>query len=141
MLLLVWLHHVNASDELHLSPPRRTLPNWFPYGPIQGVYTFAGGDRYVGTVKNGAMHGHGVYTYFAAGTRYVGEWKNSQYDGLGEIEYKDGRRFSGTFRRGKKHGRGVYTYPAGDTLESVWDDGVEDEEERVLNRNPEKDEL
>ena len=43
-------------------------------------HTYPNGDKYVGEVMNGTMHGKGIYTW-ADGTKYGGEWKNGNPDG------------------------------------------------------------
>ncbi|ODA79742.1 hypothetical protein RJ55_05336 [Drechmeria coniospora] len=40
--------------------------------------------RYIGEMKDGVPHGHGVVTY-VDGTKYDGEWFYGQRDGIGEI--------------------------------------------------------
>ena len=48
---------------------------WQRHG--QGKYTWATGNKYVGSWKYDKQHGQGIYTW-ADGTMWVGEWRNSK---------------------------------------------------------------
>ena len=37
---------------------------------------------------------------------YEGAWVEGQKDGMGRLNYKDGRYFIGMFKNGMKHGKG-----------------------------------
>jgi hypothetical protein len=63
-------------------------------------HTFDNGDKYVGEVKNGTMHGQGTYTW-ADDNKYVGDWKD-----------------------GKKHGQGTFTFSNRTKMVGEWRDGA-----------------
>jgi hypothetical protein len=64
----------------------------------QGVYVWADGDQYEGDLQNGKMHGRGVYTN-SGGDRYEGEWRDNRPHGSGEARIND-LLLSGTWSEG-----------------------------------------
>eukprot|EP00727_Mastigamoeba_balamuthi_P000914 m51a1_g1082 hypothetical protein (110) ;mRNA; r:24699-25136 len=65
-----------------------------------GVYTFANGDRFVGTLKDGMFHGRGILYFCGSGHgRFEGEWKNGvalrgDYYFGDNLRYKAGQEWS-----------------------------------------------
>merc|ERR1719263_2515716 len=57
------------------------------------------GDKYIGEVQYGRIHGFGTYTW-RTNSKYVGQWKD-----------------------GKMHGNGVKTDPHGNLFEGEWREG------------------
>ena len=83
-------------------------------GPAQGEgllawrYTEEGetrGERYVGTMARGRMHGIGTYLD-AQGAVYQGEWQEGREQGRGLRVWATGR-YDGEWRAGQRHGRGI----------------------------------
>jgi hypothetical protein len=87
-----------------------------------GKYTFANGDRYVGEMNFGEMHGHGTYT-FGNGDKYVGEFTRSQPNGRGTYTYVDGDNYVGEVRDGKQSGQGIYTFANGNKFVGEFKNG------------------
>jgi hypothetical protein len=108
---------------LWAEPSSTTLFDRIKMGPIAappvgqsglpiGTYTFANGDKYVGEMNYGAMHGQGTYT-FGNGDKYVGEFMRSQPSGRGTYTYVDGDSYVGEVHGGKQNGQGIYTFADG----------------------------
>ena len=116
---------------------------------IQGTYTFASGNKYIGEFKDGKRHGQGTFTYAGknAGVKYVGEFKDNKYNGQGtltspngfkyvgefkdmkfngqgNVTYEDGDKYEGEFKDGNRHGQGTYTYADGDKRVGEFKDDV-----------------
>ena len=70
LLLLGW-GAASGQSRLPACPAKGYLHNCF------GTFTFAGGNKYVGEVKNNAANGQGTAT-FASG-KYVGEFKDGDF--------------------------------------------------------------
>ena len=84
--------------------------------------TWSGGSIYEGEIRNGKMHGKGVYTWLD-GERHEGEFVNGNFHGQSVETSPDGSRYEGEYRDGKLHGQGVYTWPSGSLYEGEWRDG------------------
>ena len=73
------------------------------YDPfLEGIYDletidFKNGDRYVGQMKNGLMHGKGIITY-VSGIKHKGEFSEGKKNGLGRVFYIGGMTFEGNFK-------------------------------------------
>jgi hypothetical protein len=89
---------------------------------LNSTYSFANGDRYLGTVRDGKQHGQGVYVW-ANGVRYEGVFSAGNYNGQGVFTWVDGERYEGTFRDGKYSGQGVLTRANGNRYQGAWRDG------------------
>jgi hypothetical protein len=118
---------------LWAEPGGTTLFDRITMGPTQGpsvgqnglpigTYTFANGDKYVGEMNYGAMHGQGTYT-FGNGDKYVGEFKRGQRTGKGTYTYFGGDKYVGEGIDGKHCGQGVYTFANGNQLVGEFKDG------------------
>ncbi len=118
---------------LWAEPGGTTLFDRITIGPTQGpfvgqnglpigTYTFANGDKYVGEMNYGAMHGQGTYT-FGNGDKYVGEFKRGQRTGKGTYTYFGGDKYVGEGIDGKHCGQGVYTFANGNQLVGEFKDG------------------
>jgi MORN repeat len=64
-------------DRIAMGPT--PAPRVGPSGLPVGTYSFSNGDKYVGEMNYGAMHGHGTYT-FANGNKLVGEFKDGKFN-------------------------------------------------------------
>jgi hypothetical protein len=71
-----------------------------------GVFTWKGGDKYVGNILNGVFEGKGKY-YWKDGNYYEGNYENGIRKGLGIFKWKDGRIFKGEFDDNVPHGNGI----------------------------------
>jgi hypothetical protein len=118
---------------LWAEPGGTTLFDRITMGPSQGpsvgqnglpigTYTFANGDKYVGELNYGAMHGQGTYT-FGNGDKYVGEFKRGQRTGKGTYTYFGGDKYVGEVIDGKHCGHGIYTFANGNQLVGEFKDG------------------
>ena len=54
------------------------------------------------------------------GRKYVGEWKKGKKDGLGTFKFKDGRKYSGQFKNGKRDGKGKLSFRNGEKFEGIF---------------------
>ena len=93
----------------------------------EGIYTHVSGYRYEGGLRDGKQHGYGRVVY-AGGDSYEGEWHEGKQHGRGTyIRVKPGpgnwHRYEGEFRNGKLHGRGTKTYLSGSRYEGEFRDG------------------
>ena len=61
------------------------------------IKQFDNGDKYEGQMKNGKMHGKGVYS-FSNGEKYEGEFKDDMFEGKGEYYWPDGTKKIGVFK-------------------------------------------
>lgn len=95
-------HNIEASkvSEVHAKAKIQTLK-------------FDNGDKYVGTLKNGKMHGTGTY-YFHDGAIYTGECANGDFSGKGKLTFSNGNYYIGQFAKDKFNGQGEYHYINGD---------------------------
>jgi len=82
----------------------------------ESSFEFANGDRYIGEVRNGEMHGIGTY-YFACGDLYHGYFVNGSRDGIGIYTHSNGCQYQGEFCEGIPNGMGEYSYSNGDRYE------------------------
>lgn len=78
-----------------------------------GTYTFASGNVYSGSMKEGVRVGKGTMTYKDGG-KYIGDWKNDRFDGVGTLTSPNGEKYVGGFKEGRFHGKGTYTFPSGE---------------------------
>ena len=49
----------------------------------RNIIKFSNGDKYIGQIKNGEMHGDGTYI-FSDGDKYIGKFRNNKFSGYGE---------------------------------------------------------
>ena len=69
-----------------------------------GILTFGpssqkSGDKYVGEMRAGVLHGNGTY-YFANGDKYVGTWNGGQKNGAGTL-FSNGQSYQQTYEFGR----------------------------------------
>merc|ERR1711988_407977 len=89
--------------------------------------TYAGGNVYVGQMKDGKKHGFGSYTW-ANGNVYVGAYKDSLRDGKGTYTCNSGSCkgdvYVGEYKDGKRNGYGKFTNADGSIYhDGMWEDG------------------
>lgn len=65
------------------------------------------GSVYSGEMKNGKMHGRGVYIW-KDGDKYEGEWESGLQHGIGTFIGSEGGAYFGTWKNGKMDGKGVF---------------------------------
>ena len=117
VMVLLWIG--NACDlyyKYQVSPCTGDCING------RGKYRWPDGSFYVGTFKNGKVHGRGVKT-FKKGT-YDGEWVNTFMHGQGDLVFKDGERYIGGWKKHRKHGVGTNTWPDGMVYKGGWEDDL-----------------
>ena len=73
--------------------------------------TWSDGSIYEGEIRNGKMHGKGVYTWLD-GERHEGEFHDDEIHGKGVRTWPDGRRYEGEYRDGEKW-KGIEMAPNG----------------------------
>ena len=78
----------------------------------QGTYTFANGDKYVGSFKDGKITGQGTYTF--SNGKYVGEFKDNQHKGQGTYTFNNGNKYVGEWKDSQQNGQGTFTWANGD---------------------------
>ena len=76
--------------------------------PIQGTWTYANGDQYVGDWANGHKHGYGIWT-LKNGDRYEGHFFNDARNGKGTYYFATGDLYVGDYVDDIKEGFGEYT--------------------------------
>jgi len=112
---------------------------------VEGVWSFANGDRYTGMKDAEGKWISGKYEY-ANGDSYDGEFINGQPGVIGTWNYKDGSSrsvisvdgefkhiisklangeyFEGTVVNDKKHGKGTTFYENGDEFDGYYEKGI-----------------
>ena len=74
---------------------------------------FNNGSKYLGELKNGAMHGKGTLYRFDGGV-ITGEFKNGGVDGIATWTFPNGDVYEGQFINDYINGKGTYVYKNGD---------------------------
>ena len=67
-------------------------------------------DRYDGELRDGKMHGHGVFEW-SSGTRYNGQFVDGQLTGSAVLSWRPGASFTGLFENGLPEGQGILQMP------------------------------
>lgn len=113
----------------------------------KGTFHYKNGRTYTGEVKDGIRHGIGRFT-FNSKTVIEGEFENGKYcskgriefnngnvyngemdvvtgkpNGIGTLNYEDGKTYTGEFKDGKKHGFGRETFKKGSFYEGDFENG------------------
>lgn len=78
---------------------------------------------YVGQFKNGVMQGIGVMQY-KDGKKYTGAFKAGKFNGRGKLQWATGDEYEGQFVDGQMHGKGVMKWKKGDRYEGEWKNGT-----------------
>ena len=88
----------------------------------QGVWVNPDGNSYAGEWKDGKRHGQGTEIWGT--TKYVGEWKDGKENGQGTITGINGIKYVGEWKDGKRNGQGTIT---GINIKYIgeWKDGKE----------------
>src|SRR5580704_775490 len=77
-----------------------------------GTCHFASGDVYEGGWVFGKMQGWGTLTFSKDDSLGRAEYRGGVYkgdfEGQGELKYRDGRIYEGGFKKGRRHGFGSY---------------------------------
>lgn len=61
---------------------------------------YSNGDRYIGEIKKGEIHGKGTF-YWKSGDKYEGGWKNNLMEGHGKYTESNGKIKVGYFHKNK----------------------------------------
>lgn len=100
-------------------------------GEINGYaeITYADGNVYIGTVKNGVRDGSGTFKWMSGTTEiasYNGEWKQGVMSGSGTYYYTAGEYpyITGTFEIGKLNGDAKYHKDSSKVFKTKWQNGV-----------------
>ena len=92
--------------------------------PVKGTLSFPDGSKYIGELRNGARHGHGVY-HFSDGSVYEGESVMDRFEGKGKMTWNDGGWYEGEWSQGEIHGYGMEIRPDGSLRHNgLWRKGV-----------------
>ena len=76
---------------------------------INGTIYYTSGNIYTGEIKNGLIHGKGLFTW-KNGETYYGEWEENLKSGHGTYTYKSGAVHTGEYKNDLPHGKGELTY-------------------------------
>jgi hypothetical protein len=83
----------------------------------KGILGFPDGSKYVGKLRYGVPHGHGVYTFGkrsnSPGEKYEGEFRDGIFEGHGFLWIPKRGWYKGDFWDGLMHGHGTYWFPTG----------------------------
>ncbi|PNT75254.1 hypothetical protein BRADI_1g29140v3 [Brachypodium distachyon] len=90
-----------------------------------GLQTFPNGDIFQGSWVQGQMEGHGRYTW-ANGNTYVGTMRNGLMSGKGILTWNNGDSFQGSWLDGMMHGYGLYTWEDSGYYLGTWTRGFKD---------------
>eukprot|EP00743_Colponemidia_sp_Colp-15_P010212 GILK01011221.1.p1 GENE.GILK01011221.1~~GILK01011221.1.p1 ORF type:complete len:827 (-),score=108.90 GILK01011221.1:76-2556(-) len=91
----------------------------------RGVYVWADGSKFMGQFREGLIHGYGEKSW-PSGRVYCGEWRDDSMEGQGELTWPTGETYVGTFRQGIYCGNGTRTFPNGDVYTGGYKAGREE---------------
>ena len=77
--------------------------------------------QYKGDVENRKPNGLGIMN-FPDGRKFVGEWKNGEHHGKGILSFYNGNNLEGEWRDGEFIGHVTYVFPDGEYI-GGWKDG------------------
>lgn len=97
---------VGAASELSYKGQVRQVSTYHAKAKIQTI-KFDNGDRYVGPLRKGKMHGKGTL-YLKDKSKYEGEFINGKFTGMGKFTYPDGAYYIGQFKNYKFCGQGEF---------------------------------
>lgn len=142
--LFAYIEHEEGDEggkQGYLLSVRSYNTTTVPNGIARRIYS--NGDYYHGGMKDGDMHGHGIFTY-QSGNVYVGnhekdskwgkgtfffkrnnnfydgDWNEDMQHGKGKMTYGDGSVYVGDFKNGKCFGQGKKTLKDGKIMEGTW---------------------
>jgi hypothetical protein len=93
------------------------------YEAASATAVFKSGHKYVGSWKEGKMHGRGKYEW-VDGVTFEGYFNANVAEGYGRYVWPDGGTYEGQIRKGKRHGPGVMSFADGVTrYEGQWEEG------------------
>ena len=98
---------------------------------------FNNGSKYLGELKNGAMHGKGTLYRFDGGV-ITGEFKNGGVDGIATWTFPNGDVYEGQFIKDYINGKGTYVYKNGDKYIGEFKQGIIDGKGTLYNANGNK---
>ena len=78
-------------------------------------------EHYEGEFRNGALTGHGIYTW-SDGRRYEGEFRDNKLNGYGVLTWPDGSSYAGAWADGRASGAGKLSTANG-TFNGIWTEG------------------
>ncbi len=86
----------------------------------QGTALYPSGAKYVGSFREGKIHGHGTL-YFSKGDVYVGDWVEHYRHGTGKLSFANGNEYEGSFKDSRIKGMGTMKYTNGDRYTGNWE--------------------
>ena len=91
----------------------------------QGTMTFANGDVYEGTWKDGNMDGKGTYRFYDVEkdkfiSEYVGDFRSNKIEGEGKRTYADKTVYIGTWQNDMRTGNGAAWFKDGSYFYGIW---------------------
>ncbi len=74
-----------------------------------GTYTWADGDKYIGTFTDGQLTGNGTYLFnlTKSALKYEGEFKDWKRHKYGTLYWRNGERYEGTWENDQQNGLGT----------------------------------
>lgn len=95
------------------------------------VYNLSNGDKFVGNLKEGKMHGLGSYIFAdsdtndikSKNTEYIGNFNLGIRDGQGIFKFANGNEYTGYFKNNMSNGIGIMKYKNQDEYIGNWIDG------------------
>lgn len=99
------------------------IQNNLPNG--NGTMTFANGDVYEGSWKEGNMEGKGTYRFFDLEkdkftSEYIGSFHLNKMAGQGQRTFPDKTVYIGTWQNGMRTGNGALWMPDGSYFYGIW---------------------
>jgi hypothetical protein len=98
---------------------------------------FNNGSKYLGELKNGAMHGKGTLYRFDGGV-ITGEFKNGGVDGIATWTFPNGDVYEGQFINDYINGKGTYVYKNGDKYIGERKQGIANGKGTLVKANGDK---
>tara|TARA_B100000768_G_scaffold6389_1_gene7379 strand:+ start:1508 stop:1933 length:426 start_codon:yes stop_codon:yes gene_type:complete len=77
------------------------------------------GDKYIGSFKNGKMHGQGKHIS-TNGEIYIGSYLFGLRSGYGFLTYTDGSSYTGFFKNDLLHGKGIFIDKKGESKKALF---------------------
>jgi len=85
--------------------------------------TYANGDVFEGSYKDGKRVGQGTYTW-KNGSVYIGDWVDGVKTGKAVWTYPDGSKYHGRVENGLRNGDGTFIYTNKDSYCGSWANGI-----------------
>ncbi len=113
---------INKDRNKNLKNTKKISVKSIKQEKERNIMKFSNGDKYIGQIKNGEMHGDGTYI-FSDGDKYIGKHQKGKFSGFGEMSYKSGMIEKGTFKNDDLNGKGTIIWPDGSIYIGDFKDG------------------